>query len=155
VTGCDELGETKCSQTWRAPLIHAKVEARAARRESDTRRRTDVRLGSFPQARGYASQPPSPQVIVRNTSPVILYPLQSLDKLLRHPRNFITVEHFLSPILFATEVHFPSVLLHNQSYPKVCPDPLNLPNAGDSFTGISSLPSCSLFSPTRDLIVLI
>jgi hypothetical protein len=29
-----------------------------------------------------------------------------------------------------------SVLLHNQGYPKVCPDSLNLPNAGDSFAGI-------------------
>jgi hypothetical protein len=53
------------------------------------------------------------------------------------------------------EVHFSPVLLHNQGYPKVCPDPLNLSNAGDSFAGISSLSSCSLFSPTRDLITLI
>jgi hypothetical protein len=76
-------------------------------------------------------------------------------KLLRHPRNLITVEHFLSPILFAKGVHFPSVFLHNQGYPKVCPDPLNLPNAGDSFAGISSLSSYFSFSPTRDLIASI
>jgi hypothetical protein len=38
---------------------------------------------------------------------------------------------------------------------KVCPDPLNLPNAGDPFAGTSSSSSYSLFSPTRDLIALI
>jgi hypothetical protein len=54
-------------------------------------------------------------------------------KLLRHPRNLVTVEHFLSPILFTAGIHFPLVLLHNQSYPKVCPDSLNLLHAGDSF----------------------
>jgi hypothetical protein len=70
-------------------------------------------------------------------------------------RNLITVEHFSSPTLFTTGIHFPPVLLHNQSYPKVCPDPLNLRNAGDPFAEISSLSSCSLFSPTRDLIALI
>jgi hypothetical protein len=76
-------------------------------------------------------------------------------KLLRHPRNLVTVEHFSSLILFITGIHFPPVLLHNQGYPKVCPDSLNLSNAGDPFAGISSLSSCSLFSPTRDLIALI
>jgi hypothetical protein len=30
-------------------------------------------------------------------------------------------------------IHFPLVLLHNQGYPKVCPDSLDLPNAGDPF----------------------
>jgi hypothetical protein len=43
-------------------------------------------------------------------------------------------------------------LLYNQGYPKVCPDSLNLLNAGDSFAGISSLTFCYLFSRTRDLI---
>jgi energy-converting hydrogenase Eha subunit F len=52
-------------------------------------------------------------------------------KLLRHPRNLVIVELFSSPILFATGVHFSPVLLHNQGYPKVCPDSLNLPNTGD------------------------
>jgi hypothetical protein len=75
-------------------------------------------------------------------------------KLLRHPRNLITVKHFSPPILFATGLHFPSVLLHDQGYPQVCPDSLNLLNAGDSFAGISSLSFHSLFSPTRDLIAL-
>jgi hypothetical protein len=55
------------------------------------------------------------------------------DKLLRHPWNLITVEHFSSPILFIAGIHFPPVLLHNQGYPKVCPDLLNLPNAGNPF----------------------
>jgi hypothetical protein len=75
-------------------------------------------------------------------------------KLLRHPRNLITVKYFSSSILFATGVHFSPVLLHNQGYPKVCPDSLNLLNAGDYFAGISPLSSCSLFSPTRDLIAM-
>jgi hypothetical protein len=48
-----------------------------------------------------------------------------------------------------------SILLHNQDYPKVCPDSLNPLNAGNSFAGISSLSSCYLFSPTRDLIALV
>jgi hypothetical protein len=74
---------------------------------------------------------PQPRVTVRNTPPTILHPLQFPGKLLRHPRNLITIELFSSPILFTAEIHFPPVLLYNQGYPKVCPDPLNLPNAGD------------------------
>jgi hypothetical protein len=54
-------------------------------------------------------------------------------------RNLATVEHFSSPILFTMGIYFPPVLLHNQGYLKVCPDPLNLPNTGDSFAGTSSL----------------
>jgi hypothetical protein len=65
----------------------------------------------------------SPRITVRNTPPAILHPLQSLGKLLRHPRNLATVEHFSSPILFTVEIHFPPVILHNQGYPKVCSDP--------------------------------
>jgi hypothetical protein len=76
-------------------------------------------------------------------------------KLLRHPRNLVIVELILSPILFIAEIHFPSILFHNQGYPKVCPDSLNLSNAGDPFAGISSLSFRSLFPPTRDLIALI
>jgi hypothetical protein len=75
-------------------------------------------------------------------------------KLLHHPRNLVTVEHFSPLILFTAGIHFPPVLLHNQSYPKVCSGPLNLPNTGDPFAG-TSLSSYSLFSPTRDLIALI
>jgi hypothetical protein len=82
-------------------------------------------------------------------------PLQFSGKLLRHPRNLITVGLFSSPILFIAVIHFPPILLHNQGYPKVCADLLNLPNAGDSFAGTSSLSFCSLFSPTKDLIALI
>jgi hypothetical protein len=65
-----------------------------------------------------------------------------------HRRAFL----FADPI--ATGLHFPSVLLYNQGYPKVCPDSLNLPNTGNSFTGISSLPFHSLFSRTKDLIAM-
>jgi hypothetical protein len=46
-------------------------------------------------------------------------------------RNLATIELFSSLILFIAGIHFPPVILHNQSYPKVCPDPLNLPNAGN------------------------
>jgi energy-converting hydrogenase Eha subunit F len=54
------------------------------------------------------------------------------DKLLRHPRNLVTVELTLSSIQFTAGIYFPRVLLRNQGYPKVCPNPLNLSNAGDS-----------------------
>jgi energy-converting hydrogenase Eha subunit F len=64
------------------------------------------------------------------------------------------VKYFSPPILFTVGIHFPPVLLHNQGYPKVCPDSLNLSNAGDPFAGISSLSSCSLFSLTRYLMAL-
>jgi hypothetical protein len=47
-------------------------------------------------------------------------------KLLHQPRNLIIVELILSPIMFIAGVHFPSVLLHNQGYPKVCPDSIFL-----------------------------
>jgi hypothetical protein len=92
---------------------------------------------------------------VRNIPLAILHPLQSPGELLHHPQNLTTIKLFSSPILFIAGIHFPPVLLHNQSYPKVCPDPLNLPYAGDSFAGTSSLSSYSLFSQTRDLIALI
>jgi hypothetical protein len=75
-------------------------------------------------------------------------------KLLHHPRNLVTVEHFSSSILFTTGIHFPLILLHNQGYPKVCPNSLNLLNADDSFAGISSLTSYYLFSRTRNLIAM-
>jgi hypothetical protein len=74
---------------------------------------------------------------------------------LHHSWNPVIVELFSSSILFTAGIYFPRVLLHNQGYPKVCPDSLNLLNAGDSFAGISSLTSCYLFSPTRDLITLV
>jgi hypothetical protein len=53
-------------------------------------------------------------------------------KLPRHPRNLVIIELILSPILFIAGIHFPSILFHNQGYPKVCPDSPNLPNDGDS-----------------------
>jgi hypothetical protein len=69
-------------------------------------------------------------------------------ELLRYPRDLVIVELFSSPILFATGIHFSSVLLHNQGLPRF----INLFNAGDFFAGISPLTSCYLFSQTRDLI---
>jgi hypothetical protein len=78
-----------------------------------------------------------------------------LDKLLRHPQDLVIVELILSsPILFTVGIYFPRVLLHNQGYPKVCPDSLNLSNTGDFLAGISSLTYCYLFSWTRDLIAM-
>jgi hypothetical protein len=103
----------------------------------------------------WQSRLPSPRVTVRTTPPAILHPLQSTGKLLRHPRNLATVELFSSPILFTAGIHFPPVLLHNQGYPKVCPNPLNLPNAGDPLCRNIVSSSYSPFSPTRDLIASI
>jgi hypothetical protein len=92
-----------------------------------------------------------PQVTAGITPSAILYPLQSLASF------FVT--HGTSS---------PSSTSHRQSsspwdftfYPffsttKVCPELLNLLNAGDSFAGTSSLSFRSLFSRTRDLIALI
>jgi hypothetical protein len=101
------------------------------------------------------NEPPSPQITAGITSSAILYPLQS-------PASFF-VTHGISSSSSSSyrrfcslrEIHFPPVLLHNQGYPKVCPDSLNLLNAGNSFAGISSLSFRSLFSSTRDLIALI
>jgi hypothetical protein len=104
----------------------------------------------------WIAQPLSPRVTTETYFFGHLPPTATLPgKLLRHPRNLVIVELFSSPILFATGIHFSPVLLHNQGYPKVCPDPLNLPNAGDSFAGTLSLSSCSFFSPTKDLIALV
>jgi hypothetical protein len=76
-------------------------------------------------------------------------------KLLRHPQDLVIVELILSLlILFTAGIYFSRILLHNQGYPKVCPDSLNLLNAGDSFAGISSLTFCYLFSRIRDLIAM-
>jgi hypothetical protein len=61
----------------------------------------------------------------------------------------------LPPILFTAGIHFPPILLHNQGYTKVRPDPLNLPSASDPFVGTSSSSFYPLFSQTRDLIASI
>jgi energy-converting hydrogenase Eha subunit F len=53
-------------------------------------------------------------------------------ELLRRPRNLVVVELILSPILTIAGIHFPRVLLHNQGYPKVRPNQLNLLNTGNS-----------------------
>jgi energy-converting hydrogenase Eha subunit F len=67
-------------------------------------------------------------------------------KLLRHPQDLVIIEFILSsPILFTAGIYFPRILLHNQGYPKVCPDSLNLSNAGNSFAGISSLTPINCF----------
>jgi hypothetical protein len=75
-------------------------------------------------------------------------------KLLHQPRNLVIVKLILSLIMFTARIHVLRILLHNQGYPKVCPNPLNLSNAGDFFAGTSSLTSCYLFSRTRDLIAM-
>jgi hypothetical protein len=71
-------------------------------------------------------------------------------KLLRHPWSLVIVEFFSSPILSPRDFTFRLFF----SITKVCPDLLNLLNAGDSFAGISPLTSCYLFSRTRDLIAM-
>jgi hypothetical protein len=38
--GCDELGGARCSQAWRAPFIHAEVEAGATQHGFDAQRKT-------------------------------------------------------------------------------------------------------------------
>jgi hypothetical protein len=73
-------------------------------------------------------------------------------KFLCHPWSLVVVELFSSPILSPREFTFYPFFLHIRNYLKVCPNLLNLLNAGDSFAGISSLTSCYLFSRTRDLI---
>jgi hypothetical protein len=104
----------------------------------------------------WLTQPLSPQVTTETTPSAIFHPRQPFPgELLHHPRNLVTVKYFSPPILFTTGIHFPPILFHNQSYPKVCSNSLNFPNAGDSFAGISSLSSCSLFSPTKDLFAVI
>jgi hypothetical protein len=119
---------TTSSSSYSSPIVRARPQHLKEARGPSYRASSDP----FAETSSpWRSQPPSPQVTVRNTPPAILYPLQSPGKLLRHPRNLITVEHFSSPILFVMGIHFSPVLLHNPSYPKVCPDLLNLPNAGD------------------------
>jgi hypothetical protein len=144
---------TTSSSSHSSSIVRARPQHLQKAREPFYRASSDP----FPRTSSpWQSRLSSPRITMGNTSPAILHPLQFPSKLLRHPRNLVTVELILSPILFAAGVHFPSVLLlHNQGYPKVCPDSLNLLNAGDSFAGISSLSSCYLFSPTRDLIALI
>jgi hypothetical protein len=76
-------------------------------------------------------------------------------KLLRHPRNLVTVEHFSSSILFTAEIHFPPVLFHNQVYLKVCPDPLNLPSTVKPLCRNIIVFFLFFVSLTRDLIASI
>jgi hypothetical protein len=110
---------TTSSSSYPSPIIRARP------RHLEEAREPSYRASSDPFA-----EKSSPRITVRNTSPVILHPLQSPGELLRHPWNLVTVEHFSSSILFTAEIHFPPVLLHNQVYLKVCPDPLNLPSTG-------------------------
>jgi hypothetical protein len=77
----------------------------------------------------------SPQITVRNNSPVILRPLQ-------FPASFFVVHGISSP---SSTSHCRScssrefIFRPFFSTTKVCPDLLNLSNAGNSFAGISSL----------------
>jgi hypothetical protein len=75
-------------------------------------------------------------------------------KLLRQPRNLIIVELILSPILFTTGIHFPRVLLHNQGYPKVCPDPLIFLMPATPLPEYRRYLSVLYFSRTRNLITM-
>jgi hypothetical protein len=54
------------------------------------------------------------------------------DKFLRHPQDLVIVELILSsPILLTAGIYFPRILLHDQGYLKVRPNPLNLLNTGN------------------------
>jgi hypothetical protein len=123
-------GSATSSSSYPSPIVRARP------RHLEEAREPSYRASSDPFARTslpWQSRLSSPRITVRNTSPAILRPLQFPSKLLHHPQNFVTVELFSSPILFATGIHFLFVLLHNQGYPKVCPDLQNLPNSGDPF----------------------
>jgi hypothetical protein len=53
--------------------------------------------------------------------PATPFPRRSSEQDLDTSRKLVNplIELFSSPILFATGIHFPSVLLHNQNYPKI------------------------------------
>jgi hypothetical protein len=128
-------------------LQHTRVSSGGLIREQEN---PEVREGV-----GVANQSsPTGFFLESTTSPI---PRRSSEQDHNTSRKLVNplIEFFSSPTLFTARIHFPRVLLHNQGYPKVCPDSLNLSNAGDPFAGISSLSSCSLFSRTRDLIALI
>jgi hypothetical protein len=146
------LESTTSNSSYPSPTVRARPQHLKKAREPSYRASSDpfVETSSLWQSRLL-----SPRITVRKISPAIFHPLQFPGELLRHPRNLVTVELFSSPILFITGIHFLPILLHNQGYPKVCPDSLNLPNTGDPFAETSSLSSCILFSPTRDLIAFV
>jgi hypothetical protein len=88
-----------------------------------------------------------PQITVGIISSAIFYPLQ-------FPANFFVTHGISSPSStshrrFCSSWEFTFRLFF--SITKVCPDSLNLLNAGDSFAGISSLSFRSLFSPNQGL----
>jgi hypothetical protein len=116
------LESTTSSNSYSSSIVRARP------RHLEEARKPSYRTSSDPFARTsspWQSRLLSPRITVRNTSPVILRPLQFSSKLLRHPRNLIIVEFFSSLILLTAGIHFPLVLLYNQGYPKICPDPLN------------------------------
>jgi hypothetical protein len=92
-----------------------------------------------------------PQVTTGITPSAILYPLQSLASFFvthgTSSPSSTSRRQSSSPWDFTFHPFF--------STTKVCPDQLNLLNAGDSFAGTSSLSFRSLFSRIRDLIALI
>jgi hypothetical protein len=61
----------------------------------------------------------------------------SYPSLIAQPTTITTEPRHRRALLIANPVHrgnsLSTVLLHNQSYPKICPDSLNLLNASDSF----------------------
>jgi hypothetical protein len=115
---------TTSSNSYSSPIVRARPQHLKKAREPSYRASSDP----FAETSSpWQSRLSSPRITVRNIPPAIFHPIQSPSELLRHPRNLVTVEHFLSPILFTAGIHFLFVLLHNQGYPKVCPDSLNLP----------------------------
>jgi hypothetical protein len=100
---------TTSSSSYPSPIVRAKSQYLKKAPRFSYR----ASLNPFTETSPWQSRLSSPQVTVRNTSPVIFHPLQFPDKLLHHPRNLVTVELFSSPILSTTGIHFPSVLLYN------------------------------------------
>jgi hypothetical protein len=141
------------SSSYPSPIVRARPRYLEEAREPSYRASSDP----FAETSSpWQSRLSSPRVTVRNIPPAILHPLQPF------PASFFITHGTSSPSSTShrrscspQEFIFPPILLHNQGYPKVCPDSLNLPNAGNPFAGISSLSSCSLFSRTRDLIASI
>jgi hypothetical protein len=139
------------SNSYSSPIVRAKPQYLKKAPSLSYR----ASLNPFAETSPWQSRLSSPRITVRNTSPIILHPLQipwqasSSSTEPRHHRVLLTAD----PIHRGNSLF--TVLLHNQGYPKVCPDPLNLSTAGDPFAGTSSLSFCSLFSPTRDLIASI
>jgi hypothetical protein len=92
------LESTTSNSSYPSPIVRARPQHLKKAREPSYRAFSNsfARTSSL-----WQSQLLLPRITVRNIPPAILHPLQLPGKLLRHPRNLVTVELFSSPILFA------------------------------------------------------